>query len=176
MMDAPQGPGERGPGPDPGNPIMELGFKYLENVYLEPAKIAWNAIRGYDNITARQIINEILLNTNRIQHSEDQQDQHDLCNEYKTPEMKVAIVYGFLLTKIIPPEEEAKITELQTIQEEVFSGAGYRIDGHARECFQWIIRRDTHRHPLKPALGPGRTIEAKLLETISRIVDHVYIK
>jgi hypothetical protein len=176
-MATPPGPVERGAGPDPGNPILELGFKFLENVYLDPAEKVWNEIKDFKDIGVQQIIDVILTHTNGIQYSE---DQRDLFNEYKTDEMKVAIIYGYLLTQLIPSDKKAMREKLEKIQDDVFRNVGIRTPPDyclARQCFQMIMRRDPDKHPMDPAAGPGSLkFGTKLLETISRIVDHVYIK
>jgi hypothetical protein len=180
VMNAPSGPVELGPGPDPGNPILELGYKILENVYLKPAEKVWNEIKDHDSISVQQIIHVIMAHTNGIQDSE---DQRDLFNDYKTLEMKVAIIYGYLLTNFIPLENGAMRGKLRKIQEDVFLGVGISTLPNlclARQCFQMIIRRDPNIYPEDRADGPEQQrtarLETKLLETISRIVDHVYIK
>ncbi len=112
-MDTPRGPDARiYAGQDPSNSIYDLGFKYLEMVYLPPAENVWEAIKDRQNMTAREIIDVIMQKTHSIQQT-DEQHPHDLFNELKTPEMKVAIVYGYLLSKIIPQGEEAHFKEIK---------------------------------------------------------------
>ncbi len=163
----PSGPVKPYPGPDPGDPINDSGFKYLERAYLKPAKTAFRALDAMvlEDITASDIIRVIRENTMSV-------DQSSLYDEYKTANMKIAIVYGFWLICCVL-EEENKRKKLEAVKDEVFTTSGVEYDDHAKRDFKWLLSRDPHKHSMDMAPGPLNT---KLLETISRIADHLYIK
>jgi len=168
------GPVKPYPGHDPGDPLNDSGFKYLEKVYLTPAKTAFRALGAMvlEDITANYIIRVILDNTTSV-------DQSSLYDEYKTANMKIAIVYGFWLTCSMLDEEcsvldeEKKRKKLEAIKDAVFFTSGVESDDHAKRDFKWLLSRDPDKYPMDMPPGPLHT---KFLETISRIADHLYIK
>jgi hypothetical protein len=168
----PTGPNKRylSPDDDPGDLCQDGGFYCIERVYKEPAMTALKAI-DLKPITAKDIILVILENTQTV-------DQSDLYDSFKTDHAKIAIVYAFWLT-CIPSGEEDKRKILQNIKDEVFVISGVASDNHAKKQFEELMNRDLHIHSMDLAPGPAplSTLNTKLLETISRIVDHhLYIK
>jgi hypothetical protein len=150
--------------PQVGCVYREIGFTNLKNVFLEPAKAALGRLNV---LTApREEIVRVIL-----EETKDALNRRQFFDEYRTDAFKIAAVYAFWLYHCSLPDDQLK--RLEDDQQYVFDHAGVTINPVAMETFNEIKIYDEHTRAAP--LAPGPAIKTKLLETISRIVDHLYI-